>query len=169
MGTECNGQPCVRSHPGGPTPVETVDQLGEFRLAIPVIRPEMMRDVREIVRAQLRMWRKSELSDVAKLGVTELLTNVFLHTGGGGELLVRETPDGVRVGVTDFDGRPPLAREPRRDTTGGRGLLLLSCLVGELETELLPQGKEVRFSLGPAAREDEGAFEEPAAMAVASG
>nr|BEK67486.1 hypothetical protein KPHV_47130 [Kitasatospora purpeofusca] len=136
--------------------VATVDQLGEVRLAIPVIRPEMMRDVREIVRAQLRMWCKSEFSDVAELGVTELLTNVFLHAGGGGELLVRETSDGVRIGVTDFDHRPPLAREPKRDATGGRGLLLLSRIVGELETEILPRGKEVRFSIGPAACGGEG-------------
>jgi hypothetical protein len=31
--------------------------------------------------------------------------------------------------------------------------------VGELETEVLPRGKEVRFSLGPTAREGEGASE----------
>ncbi|MFD4609968.1 ATP-binding protein [Streptomyces sp. NPDC058440] len=149
--------------------VASVDQLGEFRLAIPVIRPEMMRHVREMVRAQLRMWRKSEFSDVAELGVTELLTNVFRHTAGGGELLVRETSDGIRVGVIDFDGRLPLAEEPGRDATGGRGLLLLAGLVGGLETELLPQGKEVRFSLRAAGRRGESAFEESQAMASAPG
>ena len=98
--------------------------------------------MREFVRAQLRMWCKSEFSDVAELGVTELLTNVFLHTGGGGELLMRETSDGIRVGVIDFDDRLPLARAAKPDATSGRGLHLLTRLVGELETELLPRGKD---------------------------
>ncbi|MEV0188392.1 hypothetical protein AB0I39_07650 [Kitasatospora purpeofusca] len=62
--------------------VETVDRLGKFRLAIPVIRPKMMRDVCEIVRAQLRSWCKGEFGDVAELGVTGPLINLFLCTGG---------------------------------------------------------------------------------------
>ncbi|MEU6295305.1 ATP-binding protein [Streptomyces erythrochromogenes] len=147
----------------------TVDQLGEFRLVLPTLRPEAMQHVRELVRAQLRMWRKSEFSDVAELGVTELLTNVLLHTGGGGELLIRETADGIRVGVTDFDVRLPLARESKQDATGGRGLLLLTRLVGDLETELLPHGKEVRFSLRPAAREGASTSERSPAEVAASG
>ena len=141
-------------------PVATVDQLGEFRLAIPVIHPErLIQHVREFVRAQLRMWCKSEFSDVAELGVTELLTNVFLHTGGGGELLMRETSDGIGVGVLDFEERLPLAGAAKPDATSGRGLHLLTRLVGELETELLPRGKEVRFSMRSAAHEGEGALE----------
>ncbi|WP_051817022.1 ATP-binding protein [Kitasatospora sp. NRRL B-11411] len=147
----------------------TVDQLGEFRLVLPTLRPEAMRHVREIVRAQLRMWCKSEFSDMAELGVSELLTNVLLHTGGGGELLLRETADGIRVGVTDFDVRLPLVRESKQDATGGRGLLLLSRLVGNLETELLPHGKEVRFSLHSAAHEGASASEGAPAEAAASG
>ncbi|WP_369184141.1 ATP-binding protein [Streptomyces sp. Y1] len=147
----------------------TVDQLGELRLVLPVLRPEAMGRVREIVRAQLRIWRKSEFADVAELGVTELLTNVLLHTEGGGELLVRETSNGIRVGVTDFDDRLPLAGEPEQDATGGRGLLLLASLVGGLETELQPRGKEIRFSLQCAGREGESAFVGAPAMAVAPG
>ncbi|WP_052707569.1 ATP-binding protein [Streptomyces rubellomurinus] len=149
--------------------VATVDQLGELRLVLPALRPEAMGRVRQIVRAQLWIWRKSEFADVAELGVTELLTNVLLHTGGGGELVVRETADGIRVAVTDFDGRLPVAGEPGRDATGGRGLLLLARLVGELETELLPRGKQIRFSLHCAAREGDGTPEDSLAMAVASG
>ncbi|MFF2075408.1 ATP-binding protein [Kitasatospora sp. NPDC058162] len=148
---------------------ETADQFGEFRLALPVLRPEAMRCVREIVRAQLQIWCKSELADVAELGVTELLTNVLLHADGGGELRMRETADGIRVGVTDFDDQLPPAGEPDRDATGGRGLLLLAGLAGGLETELLPRGKEIGFSLQVAGGEGESAFEECAAMAVAPG
>ncbi|MFF2611727.1 ATP-binding protein [Kitasatospora sp. NPDC058046] len=134
-----------------------------------MLRPEAMGRVREIVRAQLWIWRKSEFADMAELGVTELLTNVLLHTEGGGELRMRETVDGICVGVTDFDDRLPLAGEPDRDATGGRGLLLLAGLVGGLETELLPRGKEIRFSLQSTDREGENAFEGVSAMAVAPG
>ncbi|WP_051741242.1 ATP-binding protein [Kitasatospora sp. MBT66] len=128
-------------------PVAPVEGLGEYRLVIPAVRPELMGCVREIMRAQLRMWRKSQFSDVAELGVTELLTNVLRHAPGGSELLVSETVDGIRVGVTDFDERLPVAGRPMREATGGWGLQLLTDLVDEVGTRVLPQGKEVWFDL----------------------
>ncbi|WP_162641401.1 ATP-binding protein [Streptosporangium sp. 'caverna'] len=108
---------------------------------------EVIGPVREIVRIHLRVWRKSDLSFTAELGVTELLTNVHKHTRGGCEVLLRETPDGITIAVTDFDDTLPAVKEPALDEEGGRGLFLLSLLTDDLEIEPLLGGKRVWFRL----------------------
>ncbi|KUN02102.1 hypothetical protein AQI95_28915 [Streptomyces yokosukanensis] len=77
------------------------------------------------------------------LGWPELLTNAWKHTPCDCELLVRETPDGVLVEVTDFADALPALKEPADDAEGGRGLYLLSALVEELESQPLLRGKQV--------------------------
>jgi anti-sigma regulatory factor (Ser/Thr protein kinase) len=120
-------------------------------MGLPLVRPEHMEPVREIVRAHLRLWEKAELSFVAELGVTELLTNVYRHTRGGCDLLLSETATGVFVGVSDFDVTLPVIREPSDDEIGGRGPFLLAALVDELGTEPCGSGKQVWFRFGPEA------------------
>jgi anti-sigma regulatory factor (Ser/Thr protein kinase) len=116
-------------------------------LVLPGVRPETVGPVREIVRAVLRLWERSELGFVVELGVTELLTNVWRHTPGDCELLVRELADGVLVAVTDFGAALPDLTAPADDAEAGRGLLLLSALVDELDVLPLPWGKRVWFQL----------------------
>lgn len=128
-------------------PVMAVSPARQHHMVLPAVGPEAMEPVREIVRVLLRMWRKSELEFVAELGVTELLTNVVKHAPGDCELLVRETPDGVLVGVTDFEDALPDVKEPDEVAEGGRGLFLLSCLADELQTQPLLRGKQVWFRL----------------------
>ncbi|WP_329138155.1 hypothetical protein OG552_29750 [Streptomyces sp. NBC_01476] len=111
-------------------------------LVLPGVRPETVGPVREIVRAVLRLWKRSELGFVVELGVTELLTNVWRHTPGDCELLVRELADGVLVAVVTA---------PADDAEAGRGLLLLSALVDELDVLPLPCGKRVSFQLSTTA------------------
>ncbi|MBT2457275.1 hypothetical protein [Streptomyces sp. ISL-86] len=50
-------------------------------------------------------------------------------------------PDGVLVGVTDFEDTLPAVKDPDEDAEGGRGLFLLSCLADELQTQPLLKGK----------------------------
>ncbi|MEV1011760.1 ATP-binding protein [Streptomyces sp. NPDC049881] len=128
-----------------------VSPVRQHHMLLPGISPEAMEPVREIVRVLLRMWRKNELAFVAELGVTELLTNVWKHTPGDCELLVREMPDGVLVGVTDFGDALPTVKEPAEDTEGGRGLFLLSALADEVQTQPLLRGKRICFRLSNAA------------------
>lgn len=110
-------------------------------MVLPAIGPESMECVREIVRVLLRMWRKSELEFVTELGVTELLTNVLKHTPGDCELLVRETPDGILVGVTDFENALPTVKDPGKDAEGGRGLFP-AVLPGRRAAESAPAVRE---------------------------
>jgi len=63
--------------------------------------------------------------------------NIVKHAPGDYELLVRETPDGALVDVTDFEDQLPDVKEPDGEPEGGRGLFLLSCLTDELQTQPL--------------------------------
>ncbi|NEB12280.1 ATP-binding protein [Streptomyces coelicoflavus] len=133
-----------------------VSPVRQHHMVLPAIGPESMECVREIVRTLLRMWRKSDLEFVTQLGVTELLTNVLKHTPGDCELVVRETLDGILVGVTDFEDALPTVKDPDEDAEGGRGLFLLSCLADELQTQPLLHGKQVWFRTSHAADREEG-------------
>lgn len=124
-----------------------IEVVRQFRLTMPGICLREVGPVRRIVRSHLRLWGKSGLSDLTELGVSELLANVCVHTSGDCELLVRETPDGILVAVTDFDDRLPTPKKPTDDEESGRGLCMLSGLVDELTVEPLPFGKQVRFRL----------------------
>ncbi len=128
-------------------PKTVISPVRQHHLVLPEISPDTMGPVREILRTLLRMWQKSDLSFVAELGVTELLTNVWKHAPGACELLVRDTSDGIMVGVTDFDDALPVMREPQNDAECGRGLRLLSELAEELHARPLLIGKQVWFRL----------------------
>ncbi|MGC5011373.1 ATP-binding protein [Streptosporangium sp. DT93] len=125
----------------------TATPARQYYMVLSEACPEVMGPVREVVRVYLRLWSKSELSPLAELGVTELLTNVHKHTFGACELLVRETADGITVEVTDFDSTLPVVREPTEGEENGRGLFLLSVLMEDLRFEPLLGGKRVWFRL----------------------
>jgi anti-sigma regulatory factor (Ser/Thr protein kinase) len=125
----------------------TVNPVRQQHLVLPGVRPETVGPVRELVRCLLRLWDRNELGFVVELGVTELLTNVWRHTPGDCELLVRDLADGVMVAVTDFCAELPTLEAPADEAEAGRGLLLLSSLVDELDVLPLPCGKRISFQL----------------------
>jgi hypothetical protein len=68
-----------------------------------------------------------ELVDAAVLGVSELATNAYLHTGTPYVVSVAETPEGaVRIGVSDSGASTPIQREGGLWACTGRGLRLLA-------------------------------------------
>jgi len=77
------------------------------------------------------------------LSASELVTNVILHTGGGGELRAWDPEPHVplRIEVEDHDPRMPHALPAARPGPGGggRGLMLVACVSdawGVLTTDL---------------------------------
>lgn len=70
--------------------------------------------------------------------------------------MVRETPDGILVGVTDLEDALPAVKDPDDDAEGGRGLFLLSCPADELQAQPLLCGKQVWFRISHAADREEG-------------
>lgn len=87
---------------------------------------------RDLVGSLLAMNGHGELTDTARLLVSEVVTNVLQHTGA--PLLTVDatiTPEAVTVRVTDREPgrRPPLSRSfPEGTAEGGRGLMLVESL-----------------------------------------
>lgn len=107
------------------------------------------RHVRRIVRAYLTAWGMAPLSEVAELGVTELLANVVKHVPDSVcTMLLRRRDAGVRVEVHDTDPTLPRLRQAQDWEEDGRGIALLDLLTdmwGAEETG--PGTKAVWFEL----------------------
>ncbi|GAA3834893.1 ATP-binding protein [Streptomyces phyllanthi] len=109
---------------------------------------------RDIVTLLLQATGHHEHADAARLLVSELVTNVHLHTASQAvrlETVVRH--DRVRVSV--YDDAPviePHPKPPGAQAESGRGLVLLSGLAQEwgvgLGDESRGTGKRVWFELG---------------------
>lgn len=88
-----------------------------------------LRAAREEVRALLHDWTSGDQVDAAVLLVSELVTNVLLHTDDdavlGAQLLGVPGVRRLRVDVTDRSDGMPHRRTPGEMAASGRGLLLL--------------------------------------------
>ncbi|WP_173019458.1 ATP-binding protein [Streptomyces alkaliphilus] len=95
----------------------------------------------------------AEAVSVARLGTSELLTNVIRHVGDPWCRLEvvgwrRET----RVRVFDRGREVPAIAAPDEDAEGGRGLVLLRALTDRLGYTCTPDGKWVWFEVPLTAR-----------------
>lgn len=86
--------------------------------------------LRRIARLLLKEWQLEELTDKVELALTELVTNVYRHTGDRHCTIVFTAPHGaVRVEVTDTSPQlPTLHTDFNPNTLSGRGLLLLDAV-----------------------------------------
>ncbi|MDK1474844.1 ATP-binding protein [Streptomyces sp. 549] len=124
-----------------------------FRLIAPNV-PVAARAARDMVAALLHSSDRPELADVARLLVSEVVTNAYRHT-----IAPRLTLDatvgtsGLLVAVADDDpGRLPLVQYARPDEERGRGLALVDHLASAWGTTWLggasrATGKSVWFEL----------------------
>ncbi|WP_110945749.1 ATP-binding protein [Streptomyces avicenniae] len=91
----------------------------------------------------------AEVVDLARLGVSELLTNVVRHVEDPHCYLqvAREAGQAV-VLVIDTSRRMPRSEEPDWESATGRGLWLLREMAGEFGVQTLPfrRGKAVWFA-----------------------
>ena len=88
--------------------------------------------------------------DVARLLVTELVSNAVLHAGGTVLLVVARDRDGVRVEVSDMSPHPPVMLDSRPLSEHGNGLRLVSALATSWGTDARDDsrpGKRVWFAL----------------------
>lgn len=96
----------------------------------------------------------AELSDVATLLGSELVTNVVLHTRADPTIRVSSVRGQLLVEVTDDDPVLPSApgdhTRERGEAPGGRGLTLVSRLADDWGVRPIPgDGKVVWFALRP--------------------
>lgn len=107
------------------------------------------RHVRRVVRAYVTAWGMAPVTEVAELGVTELLANVVKHVPDGTcTVMLRRRAGGVRIEVHDNDPTLPRAYHAGELGGGGRGLALLDALTDAWDAERTgPATKVVWFEL----------------------
>jgi anti-sigma regulatory factor (Ser/Thr protein kinase) len=98
---------------------------------------------RRVVRSCLG---RHEQCDLIELLVSELVTNVVVHTDSGVELHLSQFDGYIRVGVSDRGGGTVQIRDA--DADGGRGLQLVEALAQRWGVDARHDGKTVWFELG---------------------
>ncbi|MEV6532034.1 SpoIIE family protein phosphatase [Streptomyces sp. NPDC051639] len=118
-------------------------------LTVAQTAPERIADARQQVRELLHDWGSEEQRDSAVLLVSEILTNVLVHTDDDA-LLVAEVTGGpgdrrMRVEVTDASDDLPHRRHPGELASSGRGLVLVEILAEAWGVDPRGEGKSIWF------------------------
>jgi anti-sigma regulatory factor (Ser/Thr protein kinase) len=111
---------------------------------------------RRLVERQLDDWGQSELSDDARLVVSELLTNAALHAKPPIKLRLARLPLGVRLEVSDGSPELPLKVHAGNDVMTGRGWSLVEALCDSWGVQSAGKGKVVWATLLPPKGDESG-------------
>ncbi|WP_435058771.1 ATP-binding SpoIIE family protein phosphatase [Streptomyces sp. bgisy060] len=120
-------------------------------MTIAQAEPERIAEAREQIRQLLHDWSDGEQLDSAVLMVSEMVTNVLVHTDGDA-LLVAEVACGkksrrLRVEVSDTSDELPHKRHPGEMASSGRGLVLMELLADDWGVDPRGEGKAIWFEL----------------------
>ncbi|WP_174501736.1 ATP-binding SpoIIE family protein phosphatase [Streptacidiphilus neutrinimicus] len=114
-------------------------------------QPARIATARRELRGILQDWNSPDDADAAVLLVSELLTNVLLHTDQEGALLAELSgaPCGrrLRIEVSDGSDELPHLRSPGEMASSGRGLVLLDLLADRWGVRPSGEGKVVWFEI----------------------
>ncbi|MEU6094398.1 SpoIIE family protein phosphatase [Streptomyces sp. NPDC047079] len=119
--------------------------------------PQRVAGARQQLRELLHDWSSVDQVDSAVLLVSEMLTNVLVHTDADALLLAEISCDGdgfggtggrrLRVEVTDGSDDLPHKRQPGELASSGRGLVLAELLADGWGVEPRGEGKSTWFEL----------------------
>ncbi|MFI8088821.1 SpoIIE family protein phosphatase [Streptomyces sp. NPDC086080] len=113
--------------------------------------PERVGVARHQLRELLHDWSSTDQVDSAELLLSEVLTNVLVHTDTDALLLAEVTDGGdgrrIRVEVTDAGDDLPHLRSPGELASSGRGLVLVEFLAHTWGVDPRGQGKSMWFEL----------------------
>ncbi|MGW0796364.1 ATP-binding SpoIIE family protein phosphatase [Streptomyces sp. NPDC002692] len=119
-------------------------------LTVAQTAPERIADARQQVRELLHDWASEDQRDSAVLLVSEILTNVLVHTDHDALLVAEVTGDPgdrrLRVEVTDASDDLPHRRHPGELASSGRGLVLVEILAEAWGVDPRGQGKSIWFA-----------------------
>ncbi|RCH66358.1 GAF domain-containing protein [Streptomyces sp. SDr-06] len=127
------------------------DVVRRTALTVAQAEPERIAGARRQLRELLHDWADEEQVDSAVLMISEMITNVLVHTDGDA-LLVAEArgPLGtrrLRVEVADASDELPHRRRPGEMASSGRGLILMEMLADAWGVDPRGDGKSIWFEL----------------------
>ncbi|MFD9909585.1 SpoIIE family protein phosphatase [Streptomyces sp. NPDC059063] len=145
-------------------------------LTIAQAEPERVAGARGHLRDLLHDWADADQVDSAVLLVSEMVTNVLVHTDGDA-LLVAEVTEvtgeagarRLRVEVTDGSDDLPHKRHPGELASSGRGLVLMELLADRWGVDPRGEGKSIWFELYEAQETPGDLYEAPGDLYEASG
>ncbi|MEU6351246.1 SpoIIE family protein phosphatase [Streptomyces sp. NPDC047072] len=132
-------------------PVAEAPAIRRTLLSVAQAQPERVAVARQQLRELLHDWASADQVDSAVLLLSEMLTNVLVHTDADA-LLHAEVrgPAGerrMRVQVTDTSDDLPHKRRPGELASSGRGLLLIEMLADLWGVDPQGEGKSIWFEL----------------------
>jgi anti-sigma regulatory factor (Ser/Thr protein kinase) len=104
--------------------------------------PAAVAQSRQFVRDMLVVWDADDLTDIAELLTSELVTNAIRHAMTNVDLHLAWSPPTLRIAVHDQAHAAPVMVETP-DEHGGFGLHLITALAHTLGVEHQPDGKTV--------------------------
>ncbi|MGC0330718.1 anti-sigma regulatory factor (Ser/Thr protein kinase) [Streptomyces sp. SAI-170] len=120
-------------------------------LTVAQAEPERIAVARRHLRELLHDWASQDQLDSAVLLVSEMLTNVLVHTDADALLVAQVTGEGagrrLRVEVSDTSDDLPHRRHPGELASSGRGLVLIELLADEWGVAPRGEGKGIWFEL----------------------
>jgi anti-sigma regulatory factor (Ser/Thr protein kinase) len=109
--------------------------------------PRSVGEARRFVVTALDELDAGELSEVAALLTSEIVTNAVVHAGGDIRVRVVRVTDAVRISVEDTSPAKPAPREAGERAVTGRGLNLVEHLAAGWGVDDVDGGKVVWFEL----------------------
>ncbi|CAL9498643.1 SpoIIE family protein phosphatase [Streptomyces sp. enrichment culture] len=126
-------------------------QVRRTALTVAQAEPERVSVARQQLRELLHDWNAPDQVDTAVLLLSEMLTNVLVHTDSDALLLAEVTDGGdgrrIRIEVTDTGDDLPHPRRPGELASSGRGLLLIELLAHTWGVAPRGRGKSIWFEL----------------------
>ncbi|OKI00205.1 phosphatase [Streptomyces sp. CB02923] len=120
-------------------------------LTVKQSEPQRIAEARGQVRDVLHDWTDEDQVDSAVLMVSEMVTNVLMHTDGDALLVAEITgvrgSRRIRVDVADSSDELPHRRTPGELASSGRGLVLMELLAGAWGVDPRGDGKSTWFEL----------------------
>lgn len=128
-------------------------------LTIAQAEPDRIAEARHQLKDLLHDWADEDQVDGAVLMLSEMLTNVLVHTDGDALLVAQingpypeEGGRALRVDVSDPSDELPHRRDPGELASSGRGLMLLGLLADRWGVDPRGEGKCIWFEMHEAGR-----------------
>ncbi|MFD5659971.1 ATP-binding SpoIIE family protein phosphatase [Streptomyces hirsutus] len=145
----------TESHGAGTSLDGVRASLRRTMLTVEQAEPERVAEARRQLRELLHDWCSTDQVDSAVLLLSEVLTNVLVHTDTAAllEAEITDAPQGrrMRVEVTDAGAELPHLRAPGELASSGRGLLLIELLAHAWGVVPRGKGKSIWFELDESA------------------